>query len=79
MPLDKAIQQSGRSWTGSLDEAHLRAIQLLETERDALREAMSALLTPEQLAEYLEISHNQFLELVRPNTAKEPPVERPEG
>ncbi len=79
VPLDAAIQQSDQAWTGSLAEDHLRAIQLLARERDALREAMSSFLTPEQLAEYLEISQNQFLELLRPNTAKKPNVEGPEG
>ncbi len=78
-PLDAAIRQSDQAWTGSLAEDHLRAIQLLETERDALREVMSSLLTPEQLAEYLEISQNQFLELLRPYTAKKPDMEGPEA
>ncbi len=78
-PLDAAIQLSDQAWTGSLAEDHLRAIQLLERERDALREAMSSLLTPEQLAEYLEIPQNQFLELLRPNTAKKPHTEGPEA
>ncbi len=70
--LDEAIQQADQAWTGSLAEDHLRAIQLLTTQRDALRQAMSGYLTPEQLAEYLEIPQDQFLELVRPNTAKSP-------
>ncbi len=78
-PLDAAIQESGQTWTGSLAEDHLHAIQLLATQRDALREAMSNLLSPEQLAEYLEISQNQFLELIRPNTAREPDVGGPQG
>lgn len=70
--LDEAIQEADQTWTGSLADDHLRAIALLTTQRDALKQAMSGYLTPEQLAEYLEISHNQFLELVRPNTAKSP-------
>ncbi len=78
-PLDAAIQQSDQAWTGSLAEDHLRAIQLLARERDALREAMSSLLTPEQIAEYLEIPQNQFLELLRPNAAKKPDMEGPEA
>ena len=69
-PLDEAVREADETWTGSLAEDHLRAIRLLEAERDALREAMSSVLTPEQLAEYLEIAHDQFLELVRPYAAK---------
>ena len=68
-PFDEAIEESNREWTGSLEEDHRHALELLEKERDALRQAMSGHLTPEQLAEYLEVTQDQFLELVRPNTA----------
>jgi hypothetical protein len=67
---DEAVAESGKKWTGSLEEDHRRALQLLEKERDTLRQAMSDCLTPEQLAEYLEVAQDQFLELVRPNAAK---------
>ena len=69
-PLDEAIQESDRTWTGSLEEDHLLALALLEKERDALREAMSGHLTPEQLADYLEVKEEQFLELLRQNPLK---------
>jgi hypothetical protein len=36
-------------------------------------------MAPELLAEYLEVQENQFLELVRQNTAKKRPPEHPEG
>ena len=68
--LDEAVHESDQTWTGSLVEDHLRAIELLASERDTLRRTMSGLLTPEQLVDYLEITQDQFLELVRPNTAK---------
>ena len=67
---DEAVEKSSKSWTGSLEEEHRRALVLLQKQRDALRQAMSGRLTPEQLAEYLEVSQDQFLELVRPNPAK---------
>ena len=67
---EEAIVESNKAWTGSLEEDHRRALQVLERERDALRDAMSAHLTPEQLAEYLEVAQDQFLELVRQNVAK---------
>jgi len=78
-PLDEAIQEADQTWTGSLAEDHRHAIQLLQTERDALRQTLSGLLTPEQLADYLEIAQDQFLELARPNAAKKRPLEDPEG
>lgn len=77
--IDEAIQESDQTWTGSLAEDHLRAIELLTTERDALRRAMSGLLTPQQLADYLEIAQEQFLELVRPNAPKRRNIDTPEG
>ncbi len=77
--LDEAIQEADQTWTGSLAEDHLRAIELLTTQRDALRQTMSGHLTPEQLADYLEIAQDQFLELVRPNAAKQRNTEALEG
>jgi hypothetical protein len=67
---EEAIEESNKAWTGSREEDHRRALQVLESERDALRDAMSSRLTPEQLAEYLEVAQDQFLELVRQNVAK---------
>jgi hypothetical protein len=76
---EEAIEESNKAWTGSLEEDHRRALQVLESERDALRDAMSARLTPEQLAEYLEVAQDQFLELVRQNVAKRTDTETHEG
>ncbi len=78
-PLDEAIQESDQTWTGSLSEDHLHAIELLTTERDALIKTMSGRLTPEQLADYLEIAQDQFLELVRPYAAKRRGTDDPPG
>ena len=76
---DEAVEESNRMWTGSLEVDHRHALELLEKERDALRQAMSGHLTPEQLAEYLEVAQDQFLELVRPNVAKSGEPEEPES
>jgi len=63
--LKEAIQDADRTWTGSLEEDHLRAIELLGRERGTLKEVLSSHLTPEQLADYLEVRGDQYLELLR--------------
>jgi len=47
--------------------------------RDVFGEIMSGRMTPEQLAAYLEVQENQFLELVRPRAAKKRLLGQPEG
>jgi hypothetical protein len=76
---EEAVEESNKIWTGSLEEDHRRALELLHKGRDALREAMSGRMTSEQLAEYLEVQENQFLELLRPRAAKKRLPEQPEG
>jgi hypothetical protein len=62
---EEAVEESNRTWTGSLEEDHRRALEFLQQKRDALGEAMSGRLGPELLAEYLEVQEDQFLELIR--------------
>ncbi|HEV2093585.1 MAG TPA: hypothetical protein VGR18_10515 [Rubrobacter sp.] len=69
-PFDQAAEEAAKTWTGSLEEDHRRALNLIQTQRDALLQAMSGRLKPEQLAEYLEVTQDQFLELVRPDVPK---------
>jgi hypothetical protein len=66
-PFAQATEEAAKTWTGSLEEDHQRALKLLQAQRDTLIQAMSGRLTPEQLKEYLEVTQDQFLELVRPN------------
>jgi hypothetical protein len=76
---EEAVEEADKRWTGSLEEDHDHALALLQKYRDTLREAMSGRMTPEQLAEYLEIQENQFLELIKPKTAKKGGTEAPDG
>ena len=76
---DEAVEESDKKWTGSLEEDHRRALELLQKNRETLREAMSSRLTPELLAEYLEVQENQFLEMIKPKTAKKGGPEAPDG
>jgi len=78
-PLHQAAQEAADAWTGSLEEDHRRALQLLQTQREALTQAMSGHLTPEQLAQYMEVNADEFLELVRPRTASPRAKDLPEG
>jgi hypothetical protein len=64
---EEAVEESSKAWTGFLEEDHRRALELLDEQRDTLKQAMSGHLSPEQIVEYLEVSQDQFLELVRPN------------
>ena len=67
-PFEEAAREASKTWTGSLEDDHRRALDLLQTQREALVRAMSGRMTPEQLAEYLEVTQDQFLELVRPSS-----------
>ena len=64
---EEALEESSRTWTGSLEEDHRHALELLQRERDTLKQAMSNHLPPDQIAEYLEVPQDQFLQLLRPD------------
>lgn len=64
-PFDEALQRAGETWTGSLEKDHGYALRVLERERAPLLEALSERLTPAQLAEFLEVAQQQYLELIR--------------
>jgi hypothetical protein len=61
-----------KTWTGSLESDHLHALEVLQRERASLLEAMSGRLTPAQLAEYLEVAQDHYLELIRANLRMNP-------
>ena len=73
---EEAAQEAEETWTGCLKEDHHRALNLLKTNRDALQGAMTGRMGPEQFAEYLEISQEQFLELIKSGMLK--PAKIPE-
>ena len=63
---EEALKGSESSWTGSLERDHQRSLDLLvEEHRKALHDAMSTLLNPDRFAQFLTISQEQFLELVK--------------
>ena len=62
---EEAAREAEDAWTGRLEEDHHRALELMQTTRETLQSAMTGPVSPEQFAEYLEISQQQFLELVK--------------
>lgn len=76
--LEEALQGSEASWTGSLAQDYQRSLDfLLEANRKTLNDAMSALLRPDRFAQYLTISQEQFLELVK--SGIHPILKKPEN
>lgn len=62
---EEAVEESEKTWSGSLEDDHRRALELLERNRELLWKTMTGRMSPEQLAEFLEITQEQFLELTR--------------
>jgi predicted RNase H-like HicB family nuclease len=62
---EEAAQEAETAWRGSLEENFDHALDILKSNREALQNAMSTFMRPEQFAEYLEISEQPFLEIVR--------------
>ena len=69
---EEAARGAEEAWTGSLEVDHRRALGLVRSHHAALRDAMSGRMTPERCAEFLEISENQFLELLRSGLRETP-------
>lgn len=69
---EDSVEEAEGAWSGSLEQDHLRAIELLESTRDELRQTMAGRLSPEQTAQFLEVTQEQFLELlaIRPDNGK---------
>jgi hypothetical protein len=79
LAFEEAVEESGRTWTGSLEEDHRHALELLQRERDTLKQAVANHLPPEQIVEYLEVSQDQFLQLVRPDFIRRGDTEKAGG
>ena len=62
---EEAARGAEEAWTGSLEDDHRRALELVQAHPATLRDAMSGRMTPERCAKFLEISENQFLELLK--------------
>lgn len=69
---EEAAREAEATWSGSLEEDYRRALEFMQTHRDALQHAMTGLMGPEQFSEYLEISQRQFLELIKAQIPQPP-------
>jgi hypothetical protein len=67
---EEATREADAAWTGSLKEDHRRALELVQSNREVLQSTTTGRLGPEQFAEYLEISQEQFLELIKSGMLK---------
>jgi hypothetical protein len=69
---EEAAREAETVWTSSLEENYRHALDVVSSSRKALQSAMTGLLRPEQYAEYLEISQEQFLEIVKSEMVHNP-------
>jgi hypothetical protein len=69
---EKAAREAETIWTDSLEENYRHALDTVRSSRKALQSATTGLLRPEQFAEYLEISQEQFLEIVKSEVLHSP-------
>ena len=61
---EESAGEAEEAWSGSLERDHRRALELLESTREELRETMSGRLSPERAAKFLEVTQEQFIELL---------------
>src|SRR5215213_5409520 len=62
---EEAAGEAETIWTSSLEQYSRHALDIVPASRKALQSATTGLLRPEKYAEYLEISQEQFLEIVK--------------
>ncbi len=77
-PFDEAAQEATEAWTGSLEKDYQRALELVQSSQDAMKQVMAPYMQPEQLTQFLEVSQKQFLELVKSGMSMSLGVEKPE-
>ena len=75
---NEAAQESAAAWTGSLEKDYQRALELVQSSQDAIKQLMAQYMQPEQFTQYLEVSQQQFLELIKAGIPRPPTVEKSE-
>jgi hypothetical protein len=67
---EEASREAEAAWTGYLQDDHRHALDLVQTTREDLQSATTERMGPKQFAEYLEISQEQLLELIKSGMLK---------
>jgi hypothetical protein len=62
---DEAAKGSATAWTGSLEQDYRHALELVQSSQEAMKQVMAQHMGPEQFTQYLEISQEQFRELLK--------------
>jgi hypothetical protein len=75
---EEAVQESATAWTGSLEKDYQHALELVQSSQDAIKQVMAQYMQPEQFAQYLEVSQEQFLELIQSGMPGPPKIEKTE-
>jgi hypothetical protein len=74
----EAAEKSAAAWTGSLAKDYQHALELMQSSQEAIKQIMAQYMQPEQFAQYLEVSQQQFLELVKSGMPGPPELKEPE-
>ena len=75
---EEAAQESAAVWTGSLEKDYQQALEVVQSSQEAIKQVMAQYMQPEQFAKYLEVSQEQFLELLKSGIPGAPRVKKPE-
>jgi hypothetical protein len=69
---EEATRAATAAWTGSLKDEYQRALELVQSSQEAIRQVMAQYMQPDQFAQYLEVSQEQFLELMKSGMSLSP-------
>lgn len=75
---EEAAQEAAAAWTGHLEQDYRHALDLVQSSQEAMKKAMSPYMEPEQFSQFLEVSQEQFLELLKSGMAGPLKAEKPE-
>ena len=75
---EEAARRSAEAWTGLLEKDYQHALDLVQSSQETIKQVMAQYMQPEQFAQYLEVSQNQFLELLKSGMPSPPKLEEPE-
>src|SRR5215207_2191 len=73
---EEASREAEATWTGCLQDDHRHALDLVQTTREDLQSGTTERMGPKQFGEYLAISQEQLLELIKSGMLK--PAKIPE-